>query len=411
MTLRAGPVPSSCAAFLAFSLTVACSPRPSSSSSDAGADTPPWGTATAAPEARAGMVWIPPGPLVAGTPYGKTPRVPDEEMAGEQIVMHGFHIDLFPFPNEPGALPQTSVTQAEALAACASQNKRLCTELEIERACKGPQNTTYEYGDVYRAQVCGTGNGRAPGPNGMNHACASGFGVSDLHGGAWTWTASPWKRDPAKPGLVAIRGGNGPLGDVVGRCANGRGVKPDVKLTDLGFRCCAGDPNPYEVTIEVARGEPLTLKPPENKVAPALELLAKSTPDGPKAGRFTVERIWIWRPFGNEEVWVGGGCSETIKSKSGKKRRGGCGLMLARATAGARGPDAAHAAPEAPIDLGFVPTDRWQPTLSLGDSTRDVLLYGGDEHGPFRRKLVYDWGKVTLGPIARKKPGKGDIYE
>lgn len=405
-------------AILASSLTVACSHKPTADSSDAGLVAPPWSTATAAPEPRTGMVWIPPGPLVAGTPYGKTPRVPDEEMAGEQIVMHGFYIDVYPSPNEPGALPQTSLTQADALAACAAQGKRLCTELEIERACKGPQNTTYEYGDAYRPQTCGTGNGRAPGPNGMNIACASPFGVHDLHGGAWTWTSSPWKRDPAKPGLVAIRGGNGPLGDVVGRCANGRGVKPDVPLTDVGFRCCAGDPNPYEVTIEVARGEPLTLKPPENKVAPALMLLAKSAPDGPKTGAFTVERIWIWRPFGNEEVWIGGGCSETIKSKKGKKRRAGCGIMIARApgAAGARSADApgaagGAAASDAPVDLGFVPTDRWQPTLSIGDSTRDVLLYGGDEHGPFRRKLTYDWGKVTIGPIARKKEGKGDVYE
>ena len=35
-------------------------------------------------------------------------------------VAHGFYVDVFPFPNEPGALPQTSVTQAEAVAACAS---------------------------------------------------------------------------------------------------------------------------------------------------------------------------------------------------------------------------------------------------------------------------------------------------
>ena len=377
----------------------ACSHKPSGSDGATGSEPPPWSTVTSAPAPRPGMVWIPPGPLVAGTPYGKTPRIPDEEMPGEQIVMHGFYIDVYPAPNEPGALPQTSVTQAEAIAACAAQSKRLCTELEIERACKGPNNTTYEYGDTYRAQVCNTGTARQPGPNGMSPGCASPFGVHDLHGGAWTWTASPWKRDPAKTGLVTIRGGNGPLGDVVGRCANGRGVKPDAPLTDVGFRCCAGDPNPYEVTIEVARGEPLTLKSPENKIAPALELLAKSTPEGPKTGRFTVERIWIWRPFGNEEVWIGGGCSETIKRKKGKSRRAGCGIMVGRAGG------------EAPLDLGFVPTDRWQPTLSLGDSSREVLLYGGDEHGPFRRKLTYDWGKVTLGPVARKKQGKGDVYE
>lgn len=387
------------ALFACAAALVSCSHKPSADVTDGGTDGPPWSLGTAEPAPRPGMVWVPPGPLVAGTPYGKTPRVPDEEMPGEQIVMHGFHVDVYPFPNEPGALPQTSVTQADAIAACVAQGKRLCTELEIERACKGPQNTMYEYGDVYRAGACGTGTGRAPGPNGMNPTCASGFRVHDLHGGAWTWTASPWKRDPAKQGLVAIRGGNGPLGELIGRCANGRGVKPDATLTDLGFRCCAGDPNPFEVNIEVARGEPLSLKPPDNKIAPALEKLAQADEGAPKAGKLIVERIWIWRPFGNEEIWAGGGCSGTIKSKSGKKRRAGCGLMLGRAGG------------DAPISLGFVATDRWQPTLSPGDSSRDVLLYGGDEHGPFRRRLTYDWGKVTVGPIARRKEGKGDVYE
>lgn len=429
MQQRAGLLSLACAAAL-----LSCSHKPGVDAGDGGADAPPWSLGTAEPAPRPGMAWIPPGPLVAGTPYGKTPRVPDEEMPGQQIVMHGFYVDVFPFPNEPGALPQTSVTQAEAVAACASLGKRLCTELEIERACKGPQNTTYAYGDVYRASVCGTGgpggagrgasdapasgaaagNGavRAPGPNGLNAACTSGFGVHDLHGGAWTWTASAWKRDPQKQGLVAIRGGNGPLGDVVGRCANGRGVKPDATLTDLGFRCCAGEPNPFEVNIEVARGEPLSLKPPDNKIAPALEKLAQTDPSAPKSGRFIVERIWIWRPFGNEEVWAGGGCSETIRSKSGKKRRAGCGLMLGRpAESGGAPSPASSPEGEGPKSLGFVATDRWQPTLSQGDSSRDVLLYGGDERGPFRRRLTYDWGKVTVGAAARRKEGKGDVYE
>src|SRR5688500_10808005 len=46
-----------------------------------------------APPPRPGMVWIPPGVLIAGTPADKLPRVADEEMAGEQVVMRGFYID------------------------------------------------------------------------------------------------------------------------------------------------------------------------------------------------------------------------------------------------------------------------------------------------------------------------------
>ena len=121
--------------------------------------------------------------------------------------------------------------------------------------------------------------------------------------------------------------------------------------------------------------------------------------NGTQAGRFTVEHLWIWRPFGTDEIWVGGGCSGTIKSKRGKKRRTGCGIQLGREGS------------EAPISLGFVDTDRWQPTLSIVGSSRDVFLYGGDEHGAFRRTITYDGGKITLGEKARKKDGKGDVYE
>lgn len=397
MTPRAGLATAACA--LLFTVP-SCSSKRGEGAPDAAADGPPWTLGSAEPPPRPGMVWIPPGPLVVGTPPGKTPRVPDEEMAGEQMVMRGFFIDLYPSPNEPGALPKVGVTHAEAAAECEAQGKRLCTELEIERACKGPRNTTYEYGEIYRATACDTGTARAPGPNGMNAACASGFGVHDLHGSAWTWTSSAWKRDPSKSGLVAVRGGNGAPGELIGRCANGRGLRPETKSADVGFRCCAGEPNPFEVTLSVTRGEPLSLKPSDGKIAVALEQLARSDPGAPKKGRFTVERVWIWRPFGNEELWVGGGCSETIRSRSGKKRRrAGCGIMIGREAEGA------------PTSLGFVGTDRWQPTLTLAGSPREVFLYGGDEHGAFRRKLTYDWGKVTLGEKARKKEGKGDVYE
>ena len=62
---------------------------------------------------------MPEGALVAGTPEGRVPRLADQEMPGQQIVLHGFFIDMFPYPNEEGAIPRTGVTQAEAEALCA----------------------------------------------------------------------------------------------------------------------------------------------------------------------------------------------------------------------------------------------------------------------------------------------------
>jgi formylglycine-generating enzyme required for sulfatase activity len=103
------------------------------------------------------MHFIPSGALVVGTPENQLPRIADEEMAGLQLILKGFYIDTFPYPNEEGALPLTNVTQSEAARLCESRDKRLCGELEWERACKGPDNRTHAYGDHYRAEACFTG--------------------------------------------------------------------------------------------------------------------------------------------------------------------------------------------------------------------------------------------------------------
>ena len=67
-----------------------------SASSGRGTIAPP----VAAPAPRQGMVWIPPGALVAGTPPDGYPRLADEEIPGEQLILSGFYIDVYPYPNE-----------------------------------------------------------------------------------------------------------------------------------------------------------------------------------------------------------------------------------------------------------------------------------------------------------------------
>src|SRR5262245_30128147 len=64
-------------------------------------------TPDAAPSAppRKGMIWIPPGTLLAGTPKERTPRVADEELTGDPIELSGFYIDEFAYPDEAGGIP------------------------------------------------------------------------------------------------------------------------------------------------------------------------------------------------------------------------------------------------------------------------------------------------------------------
>ncbi len=388
------PGPSGAASALAVAAVIAigCG-RSGAIEGDVGADAaPPWATAQPEPEPRPGMAWIPSGVLLAGTPPERMPRVADEEMAGEQVVLHGFYIDLYPYPNEPGAIPTTNVTQSEARDLCEQQGKRLCTELEWERACKGPSSTTYEYGDAYKASVCATGTTRTLTPAGLHAGCVSAFGVHDLHGGVMNFTASQWKRDPAKTGLVTLRGGNGAPGDLVGRCANGRPAKPEVRRDDVGVRCCAGEPNGFEVVLTVRRGAPLTLQR-DSKLGPELERLVPDDLRAATAGRrpedqFKVERTWIWHPLGNEELFLGGGCAHP----DGHPR---CGVVIGRMR---------H---EAPALLAFVAADWWQPTLSEADGARELFLHGGDDHGAFRRKVSYEWGKIGVRDKERKKKLKG----
>jgi formylglycine-generating enzyme len=361
---------------------------------DAGPDAElPWALPDREPEPRPGMAWIPSGSLIAGTPPEKLPRVADEEMAGEQVVMTGFYVDVYPYPNEPGAIPTTNVSQAEASEICEAQKKRLCTELEWERACKGSQNTTYEYGDTYKPQACGTGSGRTLVPNGVNAACKSAFGVYDLHGGIFQWTSSQWRRDATKTNLATLRGGNGPRGDLVGRCANGRGIRPDTKRGDIGFRCCAGESNSFEVVLNVSRGTPLTFQHGDTRLSPALSTLApdeirEAVKKRREADQYKVERIWTWHPLGNEELVLGGGCARASDHAR-------CGVVVARMRF------------DVPVSMAFVNTELWQPTIGEAETPRELFVYGGDDNGAFRRRLSYDWGKIGIGDKERKKKRKG----
>ena len=238
---------------------------------------PPWASSSEVVAPRPGMVWVSKGSLVVGTPLDHFPRVPDAEMGGEQIVMGGFYVDLYPFPNEVGAIPQTNLTRDGAKALCESDGKRLCTELELERACKGPGNTTYPYGNDYRPAVCATGERRGIVPNGFNATCKSAFGVPDLAGSIWVWTASDWGR--GTEGLVSQRGGNGAPGELIARCANGRAQKPQAQALDVGVRCCAGPENPFQVNVAVTRGEPLHYRRDDEELNQLFGKTTRAIPD------------------------------------------------------------------------------------------------------------------------------------
>jgi formylglycine-generating enzyme required for sulfatase activity len=159
-----------------------------------------------------------------------------------------------------GAVPQAYINQLEASAACQAASKRLCSDAEWLRACRGAASTTYPYGDTREPGVCndaravhpavelyGTSdswifshldspclnqeaNGLAP--TGSHAGCVSAEGVFDLMGNVHEWTADP---------AGTFRGGY-----YVDTTLNGDGCLYTTTAHDTaywdystGFRCCA----------------------------------------------------------------------------------------------------------------------------------------------------------------------------
>jgi sulfatase modifying factor 1 len=303
---------------------------------------------------RAGMAWIPPGTFHAGTAPGDTPRVADEEMPGDPVEMGGYYIDLLPYPDEPNAIPTSNVTQAEASLLCEQKGKRLCTELEWERACKGPDEVTYGYKGPYRADTCGTGvpiEQAALRPTGEHPQCKNGFGVAEMHGGVWEWTSSAWGRGSKEPSLGVLRGGNALAGELVGRCANAIGRRADKKQNVMGLRCCAGPKNAAEVKLAL-------------EGTPGVEGMA--APD-------KTSRAWRWTPVSNESLVLVLACS------------GGCTLSVRRGDA----------------ILLSSPVGSSMPELARVGDARHLRIRSVDARGSFSREINYVYGRVELGEAKR----------
>lgn len=336
---------------------------------------------------RPGMAWVPNGELRAGTPPGRTPRVADEEMPGTPVALEGFYIDLLPWPNEPNAIPTSNVSRDEAEQLCASKAKRLCTELEWERACKGPENTTYEYGDTYRKDVCGTGialEQAALRPTGEHAQCKSGFGVLEMHGGVWEWTSSSWGRGSKDGAQGVLRGGNSVAGELVGRCSNAIARAPSKKASTMGFRCCAGPKNEVEVELSLTGAPGLTPLPPATGAdwASALE---RATEEEAALDPKSV-RAQRWIPLSNEELVIVTGCTE------GSPRS--CALVVGRPApdAGAGGEPLTSAA------IGAHP-----PEISRNGSARHLRVRTLDARGAVHRDLTYAYGRVELSEPRKKQ--------
>ncbi len=217
------------------------------------------------------MAYIPKGSMIVGRMHGENSKVaqPTEPLA--QVAQVGsFYIDLFEFPNEVGAFPVVNKSRAEAEAQCATRGKRLCSAMEWERACKGPEMDTYGYGTSYVAATCGSQPGgdkdrddHLDRASGSFEGCKSGWGVYDLSGGAMEWVA----RSGSDPRLGHHKGGKLTQPEQGFRCA----FVTEVRVTDTNrataFRCCMDDDG--QLPIDPSAPPPAPAVPAEAPATPA----------------------------------------------------------------------------------------------------------------------------------------------
>ncbi|HHH12056.1 MAG TPA: hypothetical protein ENK23_08310, partial [Sorangium sp.] len=148
------------------------------------------------------MVTIAAGSFKAGSRCYDVPRMRQNELENQSITLAEFNIDKYPYPNKPGAEAMLNVTRVKAAALCEAQGKRLCTEMEWERACKGDKSTTFMWGNGYKKGLC---DGQKDHKIGARDGCVSPLGVHDMIGLSLEWTASDWDRGTTT-GDAVVRG-------------------------------------------------------------------------------------------------------------------------------------------------------------------------------------------------------------
>ncbi len=134
--------------------------------------------------------------------------------------------------------PVVQVSWQDALAYARWTGKRLPTEVEWERAAKGPNSTRYAYGNAYDPKKANTEQGKtmAVGSYRPNE-----FGLYDMTGNVNEWTSSlyaayPYRKDDGREDLKAdgprvLRGGTYAVDGRKARCLVRLEVNPTEPLS------------------------------------------------------------------------------------------------------------------------------------------------------------------------------------
>lgn len=193
--------------------------------------------AAAVPKCSEDMVAIEAGDFTMGSASDDADRDSWEKSSAKASTA-GYCIDRFEYPNKKGATPRRESSYADAKALCSKAGKRLCTEPEWERACKGDKASRYPYGNKFRQDACNVeaadGSDRDVLPSGKLGQCKSSFEVFDLSGNVAEWTDSTMEGTSDR----VLKGGSSTRSGGFSRCASRLPRPGETKLQEFGFRCC-----------------------------------------------------------------------------------------------------------------------------------------------------------------------------
>lgn len=218
------------------------------------------------------MVLIPAGPFIMGSDTDEPDETPRRE-----VDLPAFEIDIFEVTNAQFAVfveetgyktdaeksgdmswrdfytegkdnhPVVKVSWFDAVAYCQWAGKRLPTEAEWEKAARGTDGRIYPWGNEWdptkaNSYEAGIRDTTAVGSFG---AGASPYGVYDMAGNVWEWTADwylPYPgstyRDPFYGERFRITRGGGWFDEAPQlRASNRNSTSPTAANDDLGFRC------------------------------------------------------------------------------------------------------------------------------------------------------------------------------